>query len=115
MSKLDTRGIDRLISKLGRAAPVRYVTVGAEYGIYHELGTVKMIARPFLGPAVEQARHAKTMDRCIEIYGLENVEKAVDAAAMAVMAQAQVNIRDIPLVDTGYLMNSLKVQKEPPR
>ena len=29
-----------------------YVDVGAFYGIYHEFGTVKMAARPFLGPAV---------------------------------------------------------------
>lgn len=29
------------------------VTVGAEYGIFVELGTVKMAARPYLGPAVE--------------------------------------------------------------
>jgi len=32
-----------------------------------------------------------------------------------VAAQAQVNIRDWPLVDTGFLMNSLKVEKEVPR
>lgn len=30
-----------------------YVDVGAYYGIYHEFGTVKMAARPFLGPAVD--------------------------------------------------------------
>ena len=29
------------------------VFVGAEYGIYVELGTVRMGARPYLGPAVE--------------------------------------------------------------
>lgn len=30
------------------------VTVGAEYGIYVELGSEKMGARPYLGPALEQ-------------------------------------------------------------
>jgi HK97 gp10 family phage protein len=29
------------------------VIVGAEYGIYHELGTRYLPARPFLGPAVD--------------------------------------------------------------
>ena len=32
------------------------VRVGAEYAIYHELGTVHIPARPFLGPAVEDER-----------------------------------------------------------
>lgn len=32
------------------------VSVGAEYGLYQELGTSKMPAQPFLTPAVEQNR-----------------------------------------------------------
>lgn len=32
------------------------VTVGAEYGAYGELGTSRMPARPFLGPAAEAVR-----------------------------------------------------------
>ncbi len=32
------------------------VYVGAEYGIYQELGTRKMKAHPFLGPALESVR-----------------------------------------------------------
>ncbi len=34
------------------------VTVGAFYGIYHEFGTVKVPARPFLGPAVDKHKNA---------------------------------------------------------
>lgn len=30
------------------------VTVGAHYGVYVEFGTVRMAARPYLGPAVER-------------------------------------------------------------
>lgn len=30
-----------------------FVEVGVYYAVYHEYGTVKMAARPFLGPAVE--------------------------------------------------------------
>ena len=115
MSRLDARGIDRLLAKLDREPPVRYVVVGAEYGIYHELGTRKMMARPFLAPAVEQARHVGTMEAMVRRYGIEHLERAVDATATAVAAQALVNIRDWPLVDTGFLMNSLKVEKEVPR
>ncbi|HLH22445.1 MAG TPA: HK97-gp10 family putative phage morphogenesis protein [Chloroflexota bacterium] len=34
------------------------VAVGAEYGVYVELGTRRMGARPFLGPAAEAVRPA---------------------------------------------------------
>lgn len=33
-----------------------YVMDGVEYGAYLELGTEKMAARPFMGPAIERAR-----------------------------------------------------------
>ena len=33
-----------------------YIAVGAKYGIYPEMGTVHMPARPYLGPAVEAVR-----------------------------------------------------------
>lgn len=32
------------------------VNVGAEYGLYQEMGTSRIPARPFLGPAVEAER-----------------------------------------------------------
>ena len=32
------------------------VTVGADYGIYVEHGTVRMAARPYMGPSVEAVR-----------------------------------------------------------
>lgn len=32
------------------------IIVGAPYGIYHELGTVHLPAKPFLGPAIEAHR-----------------------------------------------------------
>ena len=39
---------------------VRYIEVGPGknvfYGLYHELGTTKMPARPFIGPALEEKR-----------------------------------------------------------
>ena len=31
------------------------VAVGADYGIYHEMGTSKMAARPFVRPAVDES------------------------------------------------------------
>lgn len=33
-----------------------HVVVGAEYGVYQELGTVKQPARPFMAPAAERVR-----------------------------------------------------------
>ena len=32
------------------------IIIGAPYGIYHELGTVHLPAKPFLGPAIEAHR-----------------------------------------------------------
>jgi HK97 gp10 family phage protein len=34
------------------------IVCAAEYGIYHELGTYKMSAHPFMGPAAEDERPA---------------------------------------------------------
>lgn len=48
-----------------------YVNVGAHYGVYIELGTVHMSARPFLSPAVERMRPVLA----------EVVRQAVDRAA----------------------------------
>jgi HK97 gp10 family phage protein len=44
------------------------VIVGAEYAIYHEYGTVRLPAKPFLGPAVESvyANYANMMMQALE-------------------------------------------------
>lgn len=44
---------------VSHGSPLRgEVSVGAEYGIYHEYGTIRMAARPFFWPAVEKVRPA---------------------------------------------------------
>lgn len=49
----------RQIGGNGATGSVRWqVTVGADYGIYVEYGTVHMAARPFLTPAVDAVRPA---------------------------------------------------------
>ena len=51
-----TGDLKNSIQAVKRNAEEYQVTVGMAYGIYHEFGTRKMMARPFLGPALEKAR-----------------------------------------------------------
>ncbi len=44
------------IEQAEAGAAQRRITVGAYYGIFHELGTGNISARPYLEPAVEQWR-----------------------------------------------------------
>lgn len=48
-------GILRASIQTVMVTPLHYrVSVGADYGIYQEYGTVHMAAHPFLGPAINQ-------------------------------------------------------------
>lgn len=52
----DKEGPEVLVEVERPKAMERNVAVGASYGIYQEMGTVKMAAHPFLGPAFEYIR-----------------------------------------------------------
>lgn len=48
--------LNSIIVEDGAHALQKFVVVGAHYGIYHEMGTRYMVARPFLGPAADAVR-----------------------------------------------------------
>lgn len=57
----DTGELANSIETTGdRAAQKVFVTVNAAHGIYQELGTSKMAARPYMVPAVERTRQEVT-------------------------------------------------------
>ena len=53
---IDTGALHNSIAARQKEPFKWWVLVGVEYGIYHELGTRRMRARPFLLPALEQVR-----------------------------------------------------------
>lgn len=51
---IDTGALLNSIHTEKRGEKVYWVADGVEYGVYHELGTHRMAARPFMTPAVEK-------------------------------------------------------------
>ena len=101
---VDDRKLRELIADTKGPAPVRIVADGVEYGIYQEMGTVKMDAHPFMVPAVEAVRPGFTQafQGCIT---LAQAEQVVEKAAREVEKRAKINAP----VDTSALRNSIHV------
>ena len=53
---VDDKALVALIAATAGKKPVRIVADGVEYGLFQEMGTVKMGAQPFMVPAVEAVR-----------------------------------------------------------
>jgi len=102
MSKLD-----KLLGALPREIAY-YLHDGVHYGIYQELGTSKMRARPFIRPAVEQAM--RELPAAIQKSGLEGLDEAVRGIALMAKGIAV----DIAPFQTGALRASIDVSKEEP-
>jgi hypothetical protein len=84
------------------------------YAVYHELGTSKMEARPFMGPAAErvQANLDTAIDQMIDVPLLEaDEEELVRGAALAIQNEGKriADAKDIR--DTGALIASISIQK----
>jgi hypothetical protein len=86
-----------------------------DYAVYHELGTSKMEARPFMRPAAERVqadpiKHAMSM---ASTHGIDitNEEGLIRALALAVQNEGKriANAKDIR--DTGDLIASISIQK----
>lgn len=83
-----------------------------EYAIYHELGTSKMAARPFMRPAMERVR-ANPIEHARSISGadMNSYEGIVRAVAMAVAAEARQIAREKKVRDTGATIASIQARK----
>lgn len=96
----------KLIADTKGPAPVRIVADGVEYGLYQEMGTVKMAAQPFMVPAVEAVRpgFAQSMKGAIT---LAQVTEKIDKAAFDVERIA----KEKAPWEFGALRNSIHVVK----
>ncbi|MCG3143637.1 MAG: hypothetical protein HONDAALG_00992 [Gammaproteobacteria bacterium] len=56
LAPVDTGALANSIHTENVGELARWVVDGVEYGIYQELGTSRMSAQPFMGPACEWAR-----------------------------------------------------------
>jgi len=103
---VDDSKLRQLIADTKGPAPVRIVADAVEYGLYQEMGTVKMAAQPFMVPAVEQVRSGFTQafKGCIT---LAQAEQVVEKTAFDVERFAKQNAA----VDTGAMRNSIHVVK----
>lgn len=102
--RIDDAELRRLIGGTKRN-PVRIVADGVEYGIYQEMGTSRMIAHPFMKPALEAVRPglAKAFRQA---FTSDQAEAVVEKAARDVERLAKVHAP----VDTGALRNSIHVE-----
>jgi hypothetical protein len=101
---VDDRKLRDLIAKTKGPAPVRIVADGVEYGLYQEMGTVKMGGQPFMVPAVEKVRPGFGLAMKGAITRAQ-VEQVVEKTARDVERFA----KQFAPVDTGALRNSIHV------
>lgn len=102
--RIDDRELTGLIRKTSGKGPVRVVADGVEYGLYVEMGTSRMAARPAARPAVEKVRPG--FDKAFQgVITNEQAAIVVDKAALDVERLWKQNAA----VDTGAYKNSIHV------
>ena len=105
---VDDRKLVALMKATKGKRPTRIIADGVEYGIYIEMGTVHMPARPCAGPAVEAVRPA-FLQAWKKAGSLARSEAVVDKAAHDVERLWKQNIIQKDAVDTGAYLNSIHV------
>ena len=101
---VDDTELLRLMRATSGPGPVKIVADGVEYGIYQELGTSKMTAQAFMGPAVEAVRP-----------GFNQAFSGVitNAQAAAVITKTAFDVergaKQRAAVDTGAMRSSIHV------
>jgi hypothetical protein len=95
---------------------VYLVGPSTEYAVYHELGTSKIEARPFMRPAAERVQanlvgYVKRMSRSQGIP-LTSEANVVKCAALAVQTEAKKIADQKDVRDTGQTIASIKAVKE---
>lgn len=103
--ELNAQELRALIANTGGRVE-RIVADGVEYGVYQELGTVKMSAQPFMRPAVEAVRSGFDA-------AFRNQLTAAQAEAVVVKAALDIErgAKERAPVDTGALKNSIHVEE----
>ena len=94
---------------------VRLVGPTTEYAIFHEMGTSKMEARPFMRPAAQrvQANLGTYLDQVASRQGipLTSEENIVQCAAIAVRDEAKKIADQKGVRDTGATIESIQIEE----
>ena len=105
---VDDKRLLALIAATKGKAPVRVVADGVNYGIYLEMGTSKMSARPCAGPAAEDIR--PIFQQALRgAVTRQQVEDVVDKTAFDVEKRWKEYVIQKDVVDTGAYLNSVHV------
>lgn len=115
------RGADAVENLLGEIRSefdgdaVYVVGPTVEYAVYHEFGTYKMAARPFMRPAMDKVRSnmAGEVQRMASSQGipLDSEEAVVRCAALAVETHAKRIAHAKDIRETGALINSIEARR----
>lgn len=94
---------------------VYLVGPSTEYAVYHELGTSKMEARPFMRPATERVRanmsmHVRQISSSQNI-SLDSEANIVKCAALAVQNEAKKIADQKDVRDTGTTIASIQARE----
>lgn len=86
------------------------------YAVYHELGTSKMAARPFMRPAAQRVK-ANMMTYAREVSSAQSIplnseENIVRCVALAVEAEAKDIARAKDVHDTGQTIQSIEARQK---
>jgi len=104
--KLDMRVLEQIKKQVGdRPVETRTIRDGTEYGLYVELGTERMTARPALVPAVERVKKVLLSAIGPAVERGEDLNAVFWKAAFLVEGWYKA---EVP-VDTGTLKNSITV------
>lgn len=106
---LDDAKLQEIIRQVANRDTSRWIIAdGVEYGVYVELGTSRMAARPALVPAFES--HTKNLGRALGQAVEDSVplNDVLGKVAFDIQGDYQ---RNVP-VDTGALKNSIHTEEE---
>lgn len=105
---LDDRKLQEIIRATSGGVKRRAIADGVSHGVFVELGTSKMAARPALVPAFEA--NTKGLDNALgqAIERGENLDDIMGKIAFDIQGDYQANV---PVL-TGSLKNSIHVEEE---
>lgn len=108
-------GLLRDLQMQWRGGTLYIVGPTVEYAIYHELGTSKMEARPFVRPAAERVQNdpKRYATEMASTHGIDisTEEGFVRALALAVQNEAKHIADQKDIRDTGDLIASITIEK----
>lgn len=110
--KLDKAKLEQIQRATAEHVPTWIISDGVDYGVYHELGTTRIHARPFLVPAFESKTRAlgRALGQAIE-RGV-SLAAVMSKTAFDVQKETQANITEKHIFDTGNLFNSINARPE---